>query len=248
MKISVITICFNSAETIEQTIKSVIEQSYKNIEYIIIDGNSSDGTKEIIQKYRNRITKFISEKDNGIYDAINKGLKIAKGDIISLLHGNDIFSSPNSLLKIVEEFNSNENFDVIISDLAFKKNFKEKKIYRYYKAKNFKTWMLRIGYSPPHLSSFFKLKKIKEIGFYNSNYRIAGDFDFFVKSFLVNNLKFKIFNECLIYMSVGGLSGQNIKSYYISSKEINQSLKSNGYFSNILITFIRFPLKLIQLL
>ena len=248
MKISVITICFNSAETIEQTIKSVIEQSYKNIEYIIIDGNSSDGTKEIIQKYRNRITKFISEKDNGIYDAINKGLKIAKGDIISLLHGNDIFSSPNSLLKIVEEFNSNENFDVIISDLAFKKNFKEKKIYRYYKAKNFKTWMLRIGYSPPHLSSFFKLKKIKEIGFYNSNYRIAGDFDFFVKSFLVNNLKFKIFNECLIYMSVGGLSGQNIKSYYISSKEINQSLKSNGYFSNILITFIRFPLKLIELL
>ena len=248
MKISVITVCFNSVETIEQTIKSVIEQSYKNIEYIIIDGNSSDGTKEIIQKYRNKISKFISEKDNGIYDAINKGLKIAKGDVVSLLHGNDIFSSPNSLLKIVKEVNSNENFDVIISDLAFKKNFKENKIYRYYKAKNFKTWMLRIGYSPPHLSSFFKLKKIKEIGFYNSNYRIAGDFDFFVKSFLVNNLKFKIFNECLIYMSVGGLSGQNIKSYYISSKEINQSLKSNGYFSNILITFIRFPLKLIQLL
>ena len=108
--------------------------------------------------------------------------------------------------------------------------------------------MLRIGYSPPHLSSFFKLKKIKEIGFYNPNYKIAGDFDFFVKSFLVNNLKFKIINECLIYMSVGGLSGQNIRSYYTSSKEINQSLKSNGYFSNILITFIRFPLKLIQLL
>ena len=248
MKISVITICFNSAETIEQTIKSVIEQSYKNIEYIIIDGDSSDGTKEIIKKYRNKITKFISEKDKGIYDAINKGIKIANGDIVSLLHGNDIFSSHNSLLKIVEEFKNNNNFDVIISDLAFKKNFKEQKIYRYYKAKYFKKWMLRIGYSPPHLSSFFRLKKIQDVGFYNPNFRIAGDFDFFVRSFLVNNLKFKILNECLIYMSVGGLSGRNIKSYLISSKEINQSLKSNGYFSNFLITFMRFPLKIIQFL
>ena len=180
MKLTVITICYNCQDTIEQTIISVLEQTYKNFEYIIVDGNSNDDTKKIINKYKDKITKIISEADKGIYDAINKGLKIASGEVISLLHGNDVFSNKEALFKITEEFNKDKNIDVIISDLAFKNNLKINKISRYYKARTFKPWMLRIGYSPPHLSSFFKLKKIKELGYYNSEYKIAGDFDFFL--------------------------------------------------------------------
>ncbi len=248
MKLTVITICYNCQDTIEQTIISVLEQTYKNFEYIIIDGNSNDDTKKIINKYKDKITKIISETDKGIYDAINKGLKIASGEVVSLLHGNDVFSNKEVLFKITEEFNKDKNVDVIISDLAFKNNLKINKISRYYKARTFKPWMLRIGYSPPHLSSFFKLKKIKEIGYYNSEFKIAGDFDFFVKAFLIKKFKYKVIDECLIYMSVGGLSGKNINSYILSSKEINRSLKFHGFISNIFVTFLRFPLKIIQIL
>lgn len=247
MKISVITVCYNCVDTIEKTINSVISQNYKELEYIVIDGNSNDGTLEILRKYSDKICKVISERDNGIYDAINKGLKIASGDIISLLHGNDIFVDNFCLKKIADEFNKDKKLDLVISDLAFKNNFGSKKITRYYKAKDFKPWMIRIGYSPPHLSSFFKLSVIKQLGFYNKNFKIAGDFDFFVKAFLIKKINYKIINECLVFMSTGGLSG-NLRSYFISSKEINNSLKLNGFYSNILITLIRFPLKMIQLI
>ena len=246
MKISIITVCFNSEKTLEKTINSVLSQNYKNIEYIIIDGGSEDSSLKIIDKYKDNITTIISEKDNGIYDGINKGIQKATGDVISLIHSNDMFVDENVISKIVNFFKSNSNFDIILADLAFKKKLEDKKITRYYSAKNFRPWMLRIGYSPPHLSAFFKTDVFKKVGLYKANFRIAGDFDFFVKCFLKHKIKFNYLEECLIFMSTGGKSGKNFLSYLISSKEINQSLKSNNIYSNIFITFLRFPFKLIQ--
>ena len=246
MKISIITVCFNSEKTLEKTINSVLSQNYKNIEYIIIDGGSEDSSLKIIDKYKDNITTIISEKDNGIYDGINKGIQRATGDVISLIHSNDMFVDENVISKIVNFFKSNSNFDIILADLAFKKKLEDKKITRYYSAKNFRPWMLRIGYSPPHLSAFFKTDVFKKVGLYKANFRIAGDFDFFVKCFLKHKIKFNYLEECLIFMSTGGKSGKNFLSYLISSKEINQSLKSNNIYSNIFITFLRFPFKLIQ--
>jgi glycosyltransferase involved in cell wall biosynthesis len=246
MKISIITVCFNSEKTLEKTINSVLSQNYKNIEYIIIDGGSEDSSLKIIDKYKDNITTIISEKDNGIYDGINKGIQRATGDVISLIHSNDMFVDENVISKIVNFFKSNSNFDIILADLAFKKKLEDKKITRYYSAKNFRPWMLRIGYSPPHLSAFFKTDIFKKVGLYKANFRIAGDFDFFVKCFLKHKIKFNYLEECLIFMSTGGKSGKNFLSYLISSKEINQSLKSNNIYSNIFITFLRFPFKLIQ--
>ena len=225
MKVSIITVSLNSEKTIEKTINSVISQDHKNIEYIIIDGESKDNTLKIVNKYKSNITKIISEKDKGIYDGINKGIQIATGDIISLIHSNDIFVDTNVISKIANIFKNNTDFDIILANLAFKKNLDEERITRYYSAKNFKPWMLRIGFSPPHSSAFFKSEVFKQVGLYQTNFKIAGDFEYFVRCFLKHKLKFNYFDECLVYMSTGGTSGKNMLSYLISSKEINQSLK-----------------------
>ncbi len=246
MKISIITVCFNSEKTLEKTINSVISQDYKNVEYIIIDGGSDDGTMNIVEKYKDYVSIIISEKDNGIYDGINKGIQKATGDIISLIHSNDIFVDKSAISKVVSFFNKNPNDHILLSNLAFKKNLDDKKISRYYSSKNFKSWMLKIGYSPPHLSAFFKIDVYKQVGLYKTDFKIAGDFDFFVRCFLKYKLKFSYLDECLIYMTTGGTSGKNFLSYLASSKEINNSLKSNKIYSNIFITFFRFPIKLIQ--
>lgn len=248
MKISVITVCYNCENTIIDTIESVINQDYKDFEFIIIDGKSNDGTIKLIEGYKNKISKLISEKDTGIYDAINKGISLASGDIISLLHGNDVFADLNVLSKVNNFFKSKNKIDLMIADLAFKKNIKDTSCTRYYHTKNFKPWMLRIGYSPPHLTTFYTKEALKKIGKYNINYKIAGDFDYFVKTFLIHKLKFKTFSECLVFMRTGGLSNKNFLSYLISSHEINKSLKENGFYSNILLTFLRFPLKVLQIL
>ena len=247
LKVSIVTVCFNCENTIESTIISVLNQNYKNIEYIIIDGSSTDNTTKIINKYKDKIKVVISEKDNGIYNAINKGIKLATGDIISLIHGNDIFANYEVVREAVEHYKNEKKMDILIGDVAFKKNLSDKRIVRYYPSKTFKTWMLRIGYSPPHLSSFFSRRAIDFVGSYEENFVIAGDFDYFVRCFLVKKLKFKKINYCMVYMSTGGTSGKNFKSYFLSSKEINYSLKKNGIYSNIFLTYLRFPLKLLQI-
>ena len=122
MKISVITVCLNCEKTIEDTISSVINQDYNDIEYIIIDGKSEDNTVNILKKYEHKIFKVISEKDHGIYDGINKGIQLASGEIISLIHGNDVFSDSNVLSRVALNFKKNNDIDLLIGDIAFKKN------------------------------------------------------------------------------------------------------------------------------
>jgi len=248
MKISVITVCFNSKKTIENTIKSVIGQSYSDIEYIVIDGGSTDGTVDLIKRYKEKISIIKSEPDKGIYDAINKGISLASGKIISILHSNDIFYDEQTLTKVHKYFNDHSDLKVLLSDIAFKKNLMKKNTLRYYSSKSFKPWMLRIGFSPPHTSSFITKQTYEKIGFYDTSFKIAGDFEFFIRCFLKERTSYMISNQCSVIMSPGGLSGRNYKSYLISSLEINKALKENGFYSNILLTFIRFPLKLIQFL
>ena len=178
MKISVITICFNSESTIEKTIQSVLKQNYKNFEYIIIDGGSTDNTINIINKYKSKISKFISEKDRGIYDAINKGINLANGEIISILHSDDRFFDDEVLNNIIKSFKEENTIDCVIGNTLI---VKSNKILRKYSSKNFKNWMMYFGISPPHPSTFIKKKVYDKIGLYSSDYSIAGDFEFFLR-------------------------------------------------------------------
>jgi glycosyltransferase involved in cell wall biosynthesis len=245
MKISIITVCYNSQKTIENTIKSTISQTYKNYEYIIIDGGSTDDTIKIINKYKKNINIFKSEKDKGIYDAINKGIKYSTGSVISLLHSDDIFYENTTTLKIMSYFNSNPKLECLIGNTIITKNDLKKNI-RCYKANFFKKWMLYLGYSPPHPSTFFRKEIYNKYGLYKNEYKIAGDFEFFVRIFLKKNLLFKIINENFVLMRSGGKSSKTLKSNFISSKEIIKSFKDNNLYTNWFLVILRFPLKLIQ--
>lgn len=246
MKISIITVCFNSEETIEKTLRSVLEQDYKNKEYIIIDGLSTDTTNSIINRYRNKIDYVISEADKGIYDAINKGISISTGEVICILHSNDIFSNNQTLSNVYKYFYNNQNLNILLGAACYKKDFNKKLISRNYSVKFFKPWMLRFGLSPPHPSSFIKKKIYQKYGFYDSSYVIAGDFDIFTRFLFKNNLSYQISHECFVFMQPGGLSNRGIKSFYISTIEILKSLKINNIYSNFFFVLLRFPVKIIQ--
>ena len=245
MKISIITVCLNSQKTIEKTIRSVISQKYKNYEYIIIDGGSSDNTIKIIKKYKKYIRVIISEEDKGIYDAINKGIKQSTGSVVSILHSDDIFYESQTTQKVMSYFNSNLKLDCLIGNtIITKKN--SKKIIRKYRANSFKKWMLYLGFSPPHTSTFLNNKIYKKYGLYNNKYSIAGDFEFFVRIFLKKKISFKIVNENFVLMKSGGRSSESLKSNFISSREIIKSFKDNNLYTNWLLIIFRFPLKLMQ--
>lgn len=246
MKISVITVCYNSEKTIEKTIRSVINQSYKNIEYIVIDGDSKDKTRKIINKYKKFISKIKFEKDDGLYHALNKGINISTGRVISILHSDDIFYNNNTIKNISYYFKLEPNLKMLIGNVIFKKNFRSKKISRYYPSSIFKPWMMRFGYSPPHLSTFVKKDVYNKIGMYNKSYKIAGDFDFFLRCFFLKKLNFKKVNKNFVVMSPGGLSGRNFFSYYITTVEILKALKKHKIYSNIFFVLLRLPLKISQ--
>lgn len=245
MKVSIITVCYNSQKTIENTIKSVLSQSYKNYEYIIIDGGSTDNTIQIIKKFKKKIHIFVSQKDKGIYDAINKGIKLATGSVISILHSDDIFYDKFTTKKVVSHFKSNLKIDCLIGNTIITDKNSKKKL-RNYKANFFKKWMLYFGFSPPHPSTFFKKKIYKKYGLYNNKYIIAGDFEFFVRIFLKRKILLKIIDENFILMRSGGKSSKSLKSNLTSSQEIVKSFKDNNLYTNWFLIILRFPLKLIQ--
>ena len=245
MKVSIITVCYNSQKTIDNTIKSVISQNYKNYEYIIIDGGSTDNTIKIINKYKKNIHIFKSEKDKGIYDAINKGIKNSTGSVISILHSDDIFYNNFTTQKVMSHFKINPKLDCLIGNTIITNNSSKKNI-RNYKANFFKKWMLYFGYSPPHPSTFFRKNIYKKYGVYKSKYTIAGDFEFFVRVFLKKKLFIKILNENFVLMKSGGKSSKSLKSNFTSSKEIIKSFKDNNLYTNWFLIIFRFPLKLIQ--
>ncbi len=245
MKISVITVCYNSEKTIEHTIKSVINQTHKDIEHLVIDGKSSDRTMDVVNAYSDKIDYIISETDRGIYSAINKGILQASGDIISILHSNDIFYD-NQTLKKIDNFFNKRKIDFLISSVCFKKDFSKESIHRLYNSKYFKPWMLRFGYSPPH-PGFFALKNnYEKFGLYDENMKIASDFDFFVKLFSAKDVTYDITDLVTVSMSLGGLSTKGLKSYILTTNEIRRSLKKNKILSNYFFVCIRFFIKIFQ--
>jgi len=232
-KISIITICFNSEKTIFKTLESVKKQSFNNIEHIIIDGASNDKTLEICKEYPNSI-KIISEQDNGVYDAFNKGLKLATGDVIGFLNADDTFYNENSIQDIVDAFSNNET-DIVYGNLDYVN--KEGKVIRNWISRPYEKGLVKKAWMPAHPTFYCKKEVYDHLGGYNDSFKIAGDFELCLRFLEMNNIPSFYLNKKIVKMLVGGISNSGFKSKWIIFKEELRAFKINNISVNPVLFF-----------
>ena len=245
-KVSIITVVYNNVEYIKNAIQSVLSQDYLNIEYIVIDGNSNDGTISAIKEFEDQIDYFFSSSDKGIYDALNKGIEISTGEIIGILHSDDLFIDTKVVSEMVSKLQS-EDAEFIFSDLIIV-NPETKKIIRYYMANYFKPWMLRIGWVPPHPTVFMKKTIYDEFGDYSLDYEIASDFDYFLKIFYGRKIHWTYLNRITVVMGSKGVSNSGISNKILMAKEIRRALKNNKVWSLSIFQLLRYFIRVFELL
>lgn len=246
MKVSIITVCFNSEKTIAQTIESVLNQTYHDIEYIIIDGKSADGTVNVIKEYVplfGEKIKWVSEKDKGLYDAMNKGIKVSSGDIIGILNSDDVYYD-NRVIENVVSMIEESQADVLYSNIEFFKEVQGRDIIvRKWIAR---TGKVRFGWIPPHPGVFVKKEVYEKLGGYDISLDIAADYDFLFRIFSDKHLKTIYYNNYTVKMRVGGKSMGSLRNIIKGNNEIYKSLKARKVPFPGFITFLRFARKLHQ--
>lgn len=243
-KVSIITVCYNSQSTIEATIQSVLSQDYNHIEYIIVDGKSTDKTLDIVEKYKQNISKVVSEKDEGIYFALNKGIALATGDIIGILHADDIYTNDKVINDVVKVFESTKA-DTIYGDLQYVDRNNTNKIIRYWKSGIYKHGMFKKGWMPPHPSFFVKSECYKKYGVFNTILKSAADYELMLRLLHKNNCSTAYLPEVLVKMRVGGKSNKSIKNRIVANREDKLAWTLNDLKPG-LFTIIRKPLSKIS--
>lgn len=222
MKISIITVCYNSEKTLPYTLKSVLEQTYKNYEYLIIDGKSTDNTLKIINEYESKFDgklKYISEKDSGIYDAMNKGIKLATGDIIGIINSDDVLAHENVFQSVI---NNIKNYDGVYSNLLMM----DKSLVKPYRLFKVKSMITKFGWHPPHPTLYLKKEVFEKYGNFNLKYKVAADLDLMLR--IINgSSKLKFVDDYFVYMRSGGVSTNGLRGYYQNFKESYNVLKMN---------------------
>jgi len=239
MKISVITICYNNGHDLEKTIKSVLGQKNVDFEYIVVDGGSSDETLNVIEGYKDRIDYFISEKDRGIYDAINKGIDAASGEIIGMIHGGDELYDDGVLSGIYERFRS-DDIDGVYGHSEIQG--KDGKVYMYNVSPEFKRRNVFMGWFPSHQSIYVKKNCFIKYGKYNLDYQIAGDYEWFLRLFLNRKLKFVLHDYLMVRVYVGGVSSRSLRNRILSNYECMLAWKNNGYMVPVYL-FVMKPMR-----
>lgn len=251
MKLSLITVTYNSGNTLSTTIKSILSQSYSNIEYIIVDGASKDNTVSIIKEYEhlfNGRMKWKSEPDKGLYDAMNKGIRMASGEIIGILNSDDFFTSDDVLQKVVNELKNNEALDAVYGDIHFVKPENLNKCVRYYSSKIFQRKMMKLGFMPAHPSFYLRKNCFEKYGFYKTDYKIAADFEFLLRLIYKNKIRTQYLPIDMVTMRTGGASTSGIESHKRIMKEHLRAFRENGIYTNKLLLSLRYPYKMWELL
>jgi len=225
MIVSIITVCLNSVETIEDTIKSVLGQDYREIEYIIVDGNSTDGTLDIINKYREEIDKIISEPDHGIYEAMNKGIKFSTGEVIAILNSDDIYADHSIVGRVVEFLQSN-CFDAVYGDLIYVDCHKSNRIKRYWRAGPYRKNTFRYGWALPHPTFFCRKEIFDTFGSFDAKLQIAGDFELMLRFIENHHIKVGYFPEVIAVMRGGG-KANILRGIIQGNMEIISSFRKN---------------------
>jgi len=247
LKLSIITVCYNSASTIRDTIESVFSQDHCDIEYIVIDGGSKDGTQAIVESYGERISRFISEPDKGLYDAMNKGVALATGDVIGILNSDDFYEDSTSASSVVKAFERHSESDVVFGDVVFVNAPDLQKVTRFYRGNRFTPWKLRFGWMPPHPATFIRKSAYTKVGLYSLKYRISADYEFFVRLFMVQRLKYSYLDKVLVRMRSGGASTGGLKSSLKLNMEIVEACRANGVYTNLPLVLLKLPFKLYEL-
>ncbi|MDA9774810.1 glycosyltransferase [Algibacter sp.] len=230
MKLSIITATYNNENTIVSCMQSVLQQSYSNIEYVVIDGNSKDDTLAIVKQYQlnyPHVTfKIISEPDKGIYDALNKGIAQATGDIIGFVHSDDVLASETILSEIADAFH-NKALDGVYGDLQYVSHSNTNQVIRYWKSQSFNPKLLKQGWMPAHPTLFLKRNVYEKYGNFDLSYKIAADYDFMLRVLKDQTLKFFYLPEVITKMRVGGASNRSIKNIIQKTREDYTAVKSN---------------------
>ena len=248
MKISIITATYNSAQTLGQTIESVIRQTYPDIEYIVVDGASTDGTQQIVQRYESQLRgkmKWLSEKDGGIYDAMNKGIQMATGDIVGILNSDDYFTSDDIIERAADAFND-KNIDAVYGDIHFIRDGQPDKCIRYYSSKRFSPVWLRFGFMPAHPSFYCRRKIFKKAGLYKTDYQIGSDYEMMVRLFMKHHIKARYLPIDFVTMRTGGASTRNVRSRLQLIKDDVRGCRENGIYTNALMVSVKFLYKIFE--
>jgi glycosyltransferase involved in cell wall biosynthesis len=245
MKVSIITVTYNSQDTLQCTIDSVKNQSYKNIEYIIIDGNSNDNTVDIIKSNSDVVSYWISELDFGLYDAINKGIRVATGNIIGIINSDDYYKDEHVISTIVDTF-IKFNTDSVFSDGRYISRKNLSKTIRYYSSRIFRPSIFRWGFMPLHTSFFVKKNHYDSFGLYKTDYKIAADFELLLRFLLIYRISYKYIPKDLIVMRMGGVSTKSWKSNLLLNREIVKACSQNGIYTNIFMLFFKYFIKIFE--
>ena len=243
MKISIVTVCYNSETTIRDSIESVLSQSYPDIEYILVDGASSDGTMNIIREYGNKIANVVSELDKGIYDAMNKGIRLATGDFVGILNSDDVFASTNTIADLVKFLSGNPGLDGSYGDLVYVQREKIEKATRFYSSKKFSPWKIRFGLIFPHPTLYVRPGIFKKLGFYKLDYRVAADFEMMAR-IITSGEKLGRNPQVMVKLREGGISSTGFWWRVHQNLEIVRACKENCIYTNIFMVLFKVPFKL----
>lgn len=244
--VSVITVCYNSARTLEKTLQSVVDQDWPNVEHIVIDGASTDETNEILARFKPFLAHVTSEPDKGIYDAMNKGLAHVSGDIVCFLNSDDQYSSPDVLSRVARQM-VDGRLDALMGDVLFFNSRKPGKILRRYCSGRFNPGRFGWGWMPAHPALFLGRSVVERVGNFKADYRIAGDFEFIVRVFNDSSLRYRYFPEILVNMEAGGVSTGGLRAKILLNREVLRACRENGIRTNMLKILSKYPAKLLEL-
>ena len=246
MRISVVTVCYNSASTIEDTIISVSSQSHQNVEYIIVDGGSDDGTVELIRRHADKVARYVSEPDNGIYDAMNKGIAMVSGDIIGFLNADDVYADNYALEKVVGVF-ADPSVDACYSNLVYVAPENLDKVIRYWESCDYKNGLFEKGWVPAHPTFFVRKSIYEKFGNFDLNYKLAADYELMTRFMVSHKIKTKYIPAVLVKMRLGGATNKSLANIFKQNHEIIKACKKNGINFSIANFFVpKFYFKLRQ--
>jgi glycosyltransferase involved in cell wall biosynthesis len=245
LTVTIITVCRNASTTIEKTLLSVQQQSHPDIQHIVIDGASTDGTQEIVSKGLRVGGVLRSEADKGIYNAMNKGIALATGDIIAFLNADDMYAHSDVVKNVLANLQSAPDTNTIFGDVAFYNKDTPGQFYRRYNSGIFRPWLLRWGWMPAHPGMFMTRVCYEEIGPFKENYEIAADYEFITRGFSKKIIRYRYLKDIFVYMLPGGASTENVAARMTINRETVKACRENGIYTNLAMVMTKYPLKLI---